>query len=130
MNRFDGKSMIPEDWSVPDTIFSTNSSLKMCGEWCEPEFFKAHFPAWITENQKVSINELELLAFTVAMHKWAGNMKNKNILAYCDNQLAVEVINSGKARNRFTQACLRDIAFNLAVVNGALKVIYIASKCN
>ena len=93
-------------------------------------FFKAHFPAWITENQKVGINELELLAFTIAKHKWAGNMKNKNILAYCDNQLTAEVINSGKARNRFTQACLRDIAFNLAVVNRTLKVIYIASKCN
>ena len=129
MSEFDGISVIPDDWSRPDEIFSTDASLTMCGGWSEPQYFKCRFPKWMKE-RGFCINELELAAFVLALKIWQEKVKNKNVLAYCDNQCTVEVINRGKAHNKIAQEYLREIVYILANNNAALKVIYISSECN
>ena len=92
MTQFDGISIIPDDWSRPDEIFSTDVSLAMCGGggWSEPHYFKSKFPKWM-KKAGYSINELEMAAFVLATKIWIEKIRNKNILAYCDNQCTVEV---------------------------------------
>ena len=60
----------------------------------------------------------------------ANRIQNRNVLAYCDNEVSVKVVNSGKARNRFTQACLWEICLICTRNNEVLKLIHISSKCN
>ena len=130
MDEFDGKSLIPTDWSRPDDVFATDASLKMCGGWAEPEFFKMKYPNWLTNMKGVSINELEMFAFLVVLTLWENRITNRCILAYCDNQCTLENINSGKASNALAQKFLREIAFILARNNAQLKVVFISSECN
>ena len=129
MSEFDGISIIPEDWSTPNTIFATDATLNMCRAWSEPEFFKAKFPRWM-KNMDFSINEYELAAFLLALKVWKHKIRNKNLLAYCNNQCTVEVINKGKANNKHAQGYLREIAYILATANAALKVVYILMEVN
>ena len=132
LEQFDGFTIIPDtDWSCPDEVFATDATLTMCGGWSYPEFFKKQFPKWITNSKEnISINELELLAFIVAIKKWRKRVQNKNLLAYCDNKCTIEVVNLGKAKNSFAQKCLRELTYILATINAVVKVIYISSECN
>ena len=66
------------------------------------------------------INDLELLALIVSIKKWDKGVKDCNILAYCDNQVTVEVINKEAAKNRLTQACMREICYLMGVWNAML----------
>ena len=117
MDQFDGKSLIPTDWSQPDEVFATDSSLEMCGGWASPEYFKIKFPHGFKDMHKLNINELELMAFLIALKTWRNRIKNKNVLAYYDNQCTVDVINKGRARNQFAVKCLREITWILANEN-------------
>ena len=130
MDKFNGKSMIPTDWSHPDEVFSRDALLKMCGGWLKPDFFKAHFPEHYKKVQNIHINEFELLAILVALRVWSSRIKNQNLLAYSDNQCTVEIINTGKAKNKFAQRCLWEIVWILASNNACLKLVHISSECN
>ena len=80
MSEFDGISVIPQvDWSRPDEIFSTDASLKMCGGWSEPEYFSAEFPQSLLKRKDISINELELTAFIIAIKVWKHKTKDRDI---------------------------------------------------
>ena len=132
MDEFDGISVFPDNWwSRPDEVFATDASLKMCGGWSSPEYFKKEFPTWIlSNNNKISINELELLAFIVALKMWKHKITNKNILAFCDNQSTIQVINHGRANNSFAQRCLREIVYITAHHNAVIRAVYIATDRN
>ena len=131
MSDFDGVAVIPQqNWSRPDEIFATDASLKMCGGWCDPQYFKVRFPEWLTKRNKISINELELIAFIIAVKVFYKKIMNRNLLAYCDNSVTVDIINHGKAKNRFAQQCLRELTYLLAKYNAVVKVIYIESESN
>ena len=90
---FDGISMIPEDWSSPDEVVAMDASLKRCGGWAKPYYFSKNFPVWIKQDPAIHINELELVSFMIALKLWRNWVRNHNVLAYCDNQCTVEVIN-------------------------------------
>ena len=134
MEEFDGVTIMPpENWDKPDLIFSTDASLTACGGWNHVGggralAFQAEFPIWLTRRTDVAINELELMAFIIAIKKWGAHLKDRNILAYCDNQTTVEIINKGATRNHFAQACLREICYLLGKRNALLKAIYISTQ--
>ena len=131
MNMFNGVTIIPDpNWSRPDEVISTDASLKMCGGWSSPKFFKAAFPTWLLKRKDISINELELISFVISLRLWEKRLMNANILAYCDNKSSVDIVNGGKANNSFSQDCLREIVYLLARNNAALKLIYISSETN
>ena len=133
MEDFDGISIIPPiGWDAPDTVFSSDACLVSGGGWCEQslEAFHVKFPKWLTKRDDVHINELELLTVIVALKLWSSTIRNRNILAYCDNEVSVEVVNSGRARNRFSQACLREICFISARNNAWIKLVHVSSENN
>ena len=123
MEKFDRITIMPPvGWDVPDKIFSTDSSLKRCRGWSENglEAFHATYPRHIKENKKIHINELELLAFVVAIKLFGDKLEDKNVLAFCDNQVSVDIVNSGAASNEFSQACLREICYLMGKRNAML----------
>ena len=48
----------------------------------------------------------------------------QNLLAYCDNQATVDIINTGKAKNSFAQSCLREVCYLTALNNTVVKVVH------
>ena len=54
-------------------------------------------------NREIYINKLEALALIVGLKIWRDKIQKKNVLVYCDNQVTVDVINTGRARNKFSQ---------------------------
>ena len=131
METFDGVTIMPPvAWNAPDSIFSSDACLKSCGGICENEAFHSKFPRWLITRGDVNINELELITVIVALKIWDERIQNRNILAYCDNAVSVDVVNSGKANNRFSQACLREICYITARKNAVLKLVHITSENN
>ena len=131
MEEFDGITIMPPlAWSAPDTVFSSDACLKSCGGWADSEAFKCKFPDWLRNRGDVHINELELITFIIALKVWRNKISDKNVLAYCDNAVSVEVVNSGRASNRFTQACLREICYITAKANAVIKLVHISSETN
>ena len=125
MDKFDGITIMPpECWNTPDSVFATDSCLTRCGRWADDKVFTAPFPEWVMQKEDVHINEKELLAFVIALKIWTDKARNKNILAYCDNQTRVEIVNSGAAWNVFAQACLREIVYLAAKANAMIKLIF------
>ena len=102
MEKFDGISIIlMETWFVPDLIFSTDACLETIGGWAQGEYFTQDIPEFIKNNQQIHINELEMLAVIIGLKVWANRYRNCNFLIYCNYHVTVDVINSGKAKNRF-----------------------------
>ena len=131
MQEFDGISIMPPMfWNSPDKVFSSDACLDSCGRWSNGEAFHAKFPIWLKNMSNVHINELKLIMFVVSLKLWENNIRNKNVLAYCDNEVSVEVVNSGKARNKFTQSCLREICFLAARANAQIKLVHLEGSTN
>ena len=131
MEEFDGITIMPPiDWNAPDTVISSDSSLQGCGGWAEGDAFHCQFPDWLNNRTDMHINEKELMAFVIALKIWKHKVKNKNLLAYCDNETTVAIVNTGKANNRFAQACLREICYLTAKENSVIKLVHISSEQN
>ena len=131
LDEFNGVSIIPSYvWEAPDRVMSTDACLTGCGGFSEGEYFHAKFPKDIIKNYSVRINELESLALVVALKIWSHKYTNKSFLMYCDNQTTVDVVNSGRAKNEFAQACLREIAYLTARNNSIVRVVHIMGKNN
>ena len=115
---------------TPDLLFSVDSCLTGCRGWSNGEYFHSKFPEWIMNNREIYINKLEALALIVGLKIWRDKIQNKNVLVYCDNQVTVDVINTGRARNKFVQACLREACWITAKVNTIIKVVHLTSEQN
>ena len=127
MEQYDGVSiMLPKNLNTPDEVFSSES----CGGYSNGEAFYAVFPDWLTNRKDVHINELELITFIVAVKLWSDNIQNKNVLTYCDNEVSVEVVNTGRARNQFAQACLWELCHVAAEVNAMIELVHISGDLN
>ena len=70
------------------------------------------------------------MTFIIALKVWRNRIQNRNVLAYCDTTVSVEIVNSGKAKNHFSQACLRKICFITAQQNAVLKLVHLSNECN
>ena len=126
MKEFDGTSMMLENkWQQPGNLWSTDASLTGVGgfSFTNNEFFHMKVPEKIWK-QGLHINEIECWAVLLALKKWGKNMNRKKCLAFCDNEVTVKIINSGRASNKFAQKCLREIAYLCAKHNTLIKVIF------
>ena len=131
MESFDGITILPQTvWDSPDRIFSSDACLTHCGGWSDGEAFTTEFPNWLKNRSDVHINELELITVIIALKIWGDRVKNRNILAYCDNAVSVEVVNAGRVNNHFLQACLCEICFLTARNNAVIKLVHISSETN
>ena len=124
MAEFDGVSIIPDfDWQAPDRLIEVDACLQACGGWSEGEYFYAKFPSWLQQVPNISINEKETLALIVGLKVWKQKIRNKHMLIHCDNKATVDIINMGKAKNKFAQDCLHEICYLTTTENAMIKVV-------
>ena len=73
---------------------------------------------------------LEMLNILLALRVWKDQCSNSKISIACDNQVVVQVLNSGKTRDLTLAAIARNIQFHVATRNIDLKVTHIPGKSN
>jgi len=112
---FNGISLLlKEPWSKPDEVLASDACLVGCGAVCGHEFLHSAFPKVILSGEH-HINILELLALVVACLAWADVLRGKRVVVWCDNIATVWVINTGKTRDSYMQALLRELCYFTAV---------------
>ena len=75
-----------------------------------------------------SVEHLEMLNIVVAMKIWVSQWHNSKICKKYDNMTVVEVIASGRTRDRILGACARNIGMLAALNNITIHVDHIAEK--
>ena len=130
LDVYNGVSLIPDVmWSKPDKIFATDACLQGCGGFCENEYFHAIYPTFI-KSKKLCINSLEMLTVTVALKLWAHKLSGKKALIYCDNEVTVQAINSGKVKDSFLLKNLREQRYLCALNDCEIKAVHLPGSQN
>jgi hypothetical protein len=118
---FNGTTIIPDmAWLSPHSEFATDASLKACGGWYNNQYFSCVFPVHIVDKDH-HISTLELLTVMIALKLWASHFSNKRLKIHCDNEASVQVINTGRTKDRQMLSIVREIAFISAVHNIQVK---------
>jgi hypothetical protein len=127
---YSGVSMMYiERWSKPDSVLASDACLEGCGAWSGKEVFHASFPRFIIR-LNLHINALELLGIVVALKVWGYKLRGKRMLVKCDNQTSVAVVNSGRAKDKFLQDCLRELAYISAIGEFEIRAVHIPGVQN
>ena len=109
--QYNGVSVIPMmDRAPPDTLLASDACLVGFGAVCQQEFCKGRFPPQI-QSLGLHISALEMLALIVSVKVWTNKFKGLLVGVKYDNLATVTVINSGRSRDPFMQACLRELCF-------------------
>ena len=66
---------------------------------------------------KYTIVHLEILNIVVAAKIWANHWANKKIQIFCDNMAVVEVLTTGKTRDKTLATCARNLWLIAALHN-------------
>lgn len=115
MPYFNGISLIPPNyWSAPDTVLACDACLTGAGGVCGDEYFHKKFPEGIMQETS-DINQRELVTIMVALAVWGKKLRGHRIKILCDNMVTVQVMWSGRARNKHMQMCLREVTWLAAV---------------
>ena len=94
--EYKGVTLIPEPkWSEPDAVLATDVCLAGCGCVCGSEYCQSEFLSEITQIT-LHISALEILAVVMAVKIWGQQLERTKVRVYCDNDMTVQVINSGK----------------------------------
>ncbi len=115
VDQFNGMSLLPSlKWSQPDSVITSDACLSGCGAliWTDQgcEYFHTEFPSFIM-GLELCVNALELLSVIVAVKLWCNKVCHSCLVLNCDNQVSVQVINSGRTRIPFLESCLRELSF-------------------
>ncbi len=126
VSHYNGVSMMPMmDLSQPDEVLSSDACLGGGGGgWFDGNYFHCQFPDFI-KNQGLHINALELLTVIVCVKLWRKYWKGQRIVIVCDNKVTVDVINAGRARDRFLLKCMRELVWLAASLEFQIRVKHI-----
>ena len=130
IQKVNGISMIPDSkWVGPNRIISSDACLTGIGAWSQGDYLHTRLPQWVIK-QGLDINTIECLAVMIALKHWAYRLNGVNTLWQCDNRATVDCVNRGRARNKYMQALLREIAY-LCVINDCdIKLVYVPGNSN
>lgn len=121
--------MVNKKWEPPGSIWSSDSSSTGLGGWSEKTAQFFHYTL-DQETKELDINSLECLALLLCLKKWSEQCRGKKVLVYCDNTTTVSVVNSGAAKTRFLQACLREIHHICALNSAEIKAVWLKTSEN
>lgn len=121
--------MVNKNWEAPGSIWSSDSSSTSLGGWSEKTSQFFHFTLG-RDHSALDINSLECLALLLCLKKWAEQCRGKKVLVYCDNKTTVAVVNSGAAKSKFLQACLREIHHICALNSAELRSVWLKTSDN
>ena len=77
-----------------------------------------------------SITHLEMLNLLVALRLWANHWAKSSVYIFCDNMAVVQVASSGKTRDPFLGACIRNIWLITAIHDIDLEIKHIQGTKN
>ena len=97
------------------------------GIWAD-RVYAAPVPTYV--DFQPNITHLEMLNVLVAMRLWAKDWTGSVVTLHCDNLAVVQVVNSGKTRDKFLNACIRHIWFITAIYDIDLQLTHIQGHKN
>lgn len=128
--QYNGISLLDKGvWSNPDEVLSSDACPSGCGGVIGKEAYRASFPLFIVK-ENLHINALEILAVMVALKLWKEKVTGKLVTIFCDNSATVAVINTGRSRDVFMQACVREIVYFQTIYDFQLRAVHLAGSCN
>ena len=77
-----------------------------------------------------SITHLEMLNLLVALRLWASHWAQSSVYIYCDNMAVVQVASSGRTKDPFLGACIRNIWLITATYDIELEIKHIQGSKN
>ena len=77
------------------SVVSDASGKWGCGAFSEDKWFQLRWPAGL---QDCHITVIELVPIVLAAGIWGKQWSGKNIMAYCDNEAVVAIVNKGDSR--------------------------------
>ena len=110
---YNGMSLLwLQQFNTPDEVIAMDANNTGAGGVLQnTKYFRFSFPrSW----QQVNIAYLEMWAIIVALRAWGADLTGKKLVMKCDNLSVVQVLNSGKSRDLFLQAALREVMYILA----------------
>ena len=116
-------------WSSPGEVFTTDACLTGCGGISATEYFHVHFPDFIL-SKDLEINSLELLTIVISLKLWGHHWSGLSLTVKCDNEVAVTVLNTGRCRNPFINACLRELCFLSATFQFEVRAVHLPGSQN
>ena len=85
-----------------------DACLTGCGAFNGSQYYATQFPIEIM-NQQHAIAHLELLNVIVAVKVWARDWRGRKVRVHCDNTNACLAAQTGRSRDTFVQACVREL---------------------
>ena len=86
-----------EAHTQPDHHLFTDASGRLgYGAWGDRSWFQLLWPSDFVDR---SIAAKELIPIVLACVVWGEDWRNQSVLAHCDNQAVVEVVNAGYSRD-------------------------------
>ena len=129
LESWNGISMLEDATNrSPDChLYSDASGSLGCGAWSGSSWFQY---LWPNEFSTRSIAVKELLPIVMACIVWGKAWRQKKVLAHCDNQAVVEVVNSGYSKDAELMQLLRSLFFITAYLEIALEAVHIPGHHN
>ena len=78
----------------------------------------------------LKIVHLEMLNLVIALKLWSQKWAHSTIQFYCDNLAVVQVVRTGKTKDRMLALCLRNIWLIAAIHNIQIEIDHIQGACN
>ncbi len=122
--------MMPmEDWSEPNEVVGSDACLLGRGEWFKGKNVHFEFPEFI-RSQSLHISALELLTVIMCAKLWGSEWKGQRIMIACDNKILIDVVNEGRARDKFLLMCMRELVWLAATFEFEIRTRNISGMTN
>ena len=129
LTTWNGVSMLTEPDHIPPDVdlYTDAAGAQGCGAWAGVSWFQYFWPQ---DYGAHSIAVKELLPLVMACVVWGKMWGRKSVLAHCDNQAVVEVVNAGYSRDPHLMQLLRSLFFVTAHLDISLRAVHIPGRVN
>ena len=129
LERWNGVAMLEahQDRPADHHLFTDASGSLGCGAWSGRLWFQYLWPEVFAER---SIAVKELLPIVLASIVWGSGWRKQSVLAHCDNQSVVDIVNSGYSKDSQLMHLLRSLFFITAHLQITLRAVHIPGVAN
>ena len=125
--HWNGSALIPGSHDKEIVLTSDASGSWGCGAWCGTEWFKLQ---WDDQSQHLQIAIKELVPIMIALFLWGQKWKGHKVLARCDNEAVVVVLNKRYSKDPHLAHMIRTLFFVEAHFQFQLKAAHIPGSHN
>ena len=106
--QFNGVKIMDKATVGCQDVLELDACLSGCGAFAGREYYSEEFPEEV-QGEGHAIARLELLNVVVALKVWARDWAGQRVKVKCDNDNACRAIQTGRSRDAFMQACVREL---------------------